>query len=142
MRGMTRISRRDVDTALTYMADDMERKGELADGWITIDKDAWGGAMRAFFSAFPDWGWEMTAVVASGDMVAGEFFEHGTFTEPYEVLPGLIIQPTGATYEDRDAVFLRVDEDGLINEIRAFVTKDLDRKFHFEAAIAEFLTNS
>jgi predicted ester cyclase len=132
-------SRKDVDQTLTYMADDLERKGEWSDGWITIDKETWGISMRAFFAAFPDWGWEMTTLVAAGDMVACEFFEHGTFTQPYDLLPGLVIQPTGDSYEDRDGVFLRVNDDSLIAEIHAYVTKDLFRKFGFETAIAEFL---
>jgi ketosteroid isomerase-like protein len=134
-------SRRDVEKALSYMADDMVRRGELADGWISIDKPTWGDAMVGFFAAFPDWGWELTRLVASGDQVACEFLEHGTFTVPYEVLPGLVIQPTGDSYEDRDGVFFRVSDEGLISEIHAYVTKDLNRKFGFETVIAEFLAN-
>jgi ketosteroid isomerase-like protein len=134
-------SRQDVDKTLSYMAEDMERSGEWSDGWITIDKQTWGDSMRAFFAAFPDWEWELTRLVASGDEVAGEFSEHGTFTEPYDLLPGLVIQPTGGFYEDRDGVFFRVNDEGLIAEIHAYVTKGLFRAFGFEAAIANFLAS-
>ena len=135
-------SRKDVDLTLTFMADDLERKGEWSAGWTTIGKGTWGSAMRSFFSAFPDWSWELTTLVAADDLVACEFFEHGTFTQPYDLLPGLTIQPTGASYEDRDAVFLRINDEGLIAEIHAYVTRDLQRKFGLELAIANFLAQS
>jgi hypothetical protein len=135
-------SRMDVDRTLTFMADDLQRSGEWSDGWIVIDKETWGMSMRAFFAAFPDWGWELTTLIAADNMVACEFFEHGTFTPPYDLLPGLTIEPTGASYEDRDGVFLRVNAEGLIDQIHAYVTKDLFRKFGFEAAIADFLAQS
>jgi hypothetical protein len=135
-------SRKDVDLTLTFMADDLERKGEWSAGWITIDKERWGSAMRSFFSAFPDWGWELTTLIAADDLVACEFFEHGTFTEPYDLLPGLTIQPSGASYEDRDGVFLRVNDEGLIAEIHAYVTRDLQRKLGLESAIADFLAQN
>ena len=67
-----------------------------------------------------------------------EFTEKGTFTHPYPIMPGLILPPTGETFTDYDCDCFEV-KDGLITEIRAYVTNDIDRKFRFVSKIEEFL---
>jgi hypothetical protein len=71
------------------------------------------------------------------DRVVCEFTETGTFTEPYSILPGLVLPPTGESFTDYDCDCFEV-KDGLITEIRAYVTNDIDRKFSFVAKIEEF----
>ena len=94
--------------------------------------------MVNFFTAFPDWHWDMTSLIASGDRVVCEFTEKGTFTEPYPIMPGLVLPPTGESFTDYDCDCFEV-KDGLITEIRAYVTNDIDRKFRFVSKIQEFL---
>ena len=83
----------------------------------------------------------MTSLMASGDRVVCEFTEKGTFTEPYEVLPGLVLSPTGESFTDYDCDCFEV-KDGLITEIRAYVTNEIDRKFSFVAKIEEHLATA
>jgi hypothetical protein len=83
----------------------------------------------------------MTSLIASGDRVVCEFTEQGTFTEPYSILPGLVLQPTGESFTDHDCDCFEV-KDGLITEIRAYVTNEIDRKFSFVAKIEEFFATA
>lgn len=93
----------------------------------------------------------MSSLMTSGNMVVCEFLEHGTFTKPYDdisrivsaylgrAMPALVIQPTGESYSDYNADFIRVDADGLIVELRAYITNNLERTFHFEAQITQMV---
>ena len=67
-----------------------------------------------------------------------EFTEKGTFTEPYPIMPGLVLPPTGESFTDYDCDCFEV-RDGLITEIRAYVTNEIHRKYNFIPKIEEFL---
>ncbi|BCO56961.1 hypothetical protein MINTM005_22050 [Mycobacterium intracellulare] len=129
--------RKDLDAALALMSEDFIRLGDSTH-WTPISKYDWKEIMVNFFTAFPDWRWEMTSLIASGERVVCEFTEKGTFTNPYPIMPGLILPPTGETFTDHDCDWFEV-RDGLITEIRAYVTNDIDRKFRFVSKIEEFL---
>ncbi|WP_330254101.1 ester cyclase [Nocardia sp. NBC_00565] len=131
-------SRKDLEATLALMSEDFIRLGDSSH-WTPINKKDWGQIMIDFFKAFPDWHWDMTTLTASGDRVVCEFTENGTFTDPYPVLPGLVLAPTGESYTDYDCDCFEV-KDGLITEIRAYVTNELDRKFRFVSKIEEFLS--
>jgi hypothetical protein len=143
-------SKRDVDGALKYMSPQFHRFGDCT-RWTPIGKEPWAADQKGFFRAFPDWTWEMSSLMTSGNMVVCEFLEHGTFTKPYDditrivgnylgrAMPGLVIQPTGESYSDYNADFIRVDADGLIVELRAYITNNLERTFHFEAQITQMV---
>lgn len=94
--------------------------------------------MENFFTAFPDWRWDMTSLIASGDRVVCEFTEKGTFTEPYPIMPGLVLPPTGESFIDYDCDCFEVKH-GLITEIRGYVTNEINRKYGFISKIEEFL---
>ena len=130
--------RKDLDATAALMSDDFIRLGDSTH-WTPIGKQDWHHIMVDFFAAFPDWHWEMTSLTASGDRVVCEFTETGTFTEPYSIMPGLVLPPTGEPFTDYDCDCFEV-KDGLITQIRAYVTNELDRKYHFVSKIEEFLT--
>lgn len=129
---------KDLDATLAFMSDDFIRIGDSTH-WTPINKQDWREIMVNFWKAFPDWRWDMTTLTATGDRVVCEFTETGTFTDPYPVLPGLVLPPTGESFTDYDCDCFEV-KDGLITQIRAYVTNELDRKYGFVAKIEEFLT--
>jgi hypothetical protein len=128
---------KDLDATLAFMSEDFVRIGDSSH-WTPIKKQEWKEIMVNFFTAFPDWRWDMTSLIASGGRVVCEFTEKGTFTEPYPVLPGLVLPPTRESFTDYDCDCFEV-KDGLITEIRAYVTNELDRKYGFVSKIEEFL---
>ena len=129
--------RKDLDATSALMSEDFIRLGDSTH-WTPINKHDWREVMEKFFTAFPDWRWDMTSLIASGDRVVCEFTEKGTFTEPYPIMPGLVLPPTGESFTDYDCDCFEV-KDGLITEIRAYVTNEIDRKFRFVSKIEEFL---
>jgi steroid delta-isomerase-like uncharacterized protein len=131
-------TRRDVDATLEFMSEDFFRVGDSTN-WAPVDKKEWGRQMRTFFAAFPDWSWDLTSLTATEDRVVCEFTEHGPFTKPFEILPGLTLRPTGTAFVDHDCDWFRINEDGLIAEIHAYVTNNLEREYHFVSQIMEFL---
>lgn len=123
-----RYSKRDIDGALEFMSDDFKRYGDTTN-WEPIDKHRWANPQKGFMLAFPDWTWDLKRIVASGDWVVCEFEEHGTWTEPFEPSPGVVLPPTGTSYLDHDGIWFRVNEDGLIAEIHAYITNDIFRAY-------------
>ena len=131
--------RKDLDATGALMSDDFIRLGDSTH-WTPIGKQDWRQIMVEFFAAFPDWRWEMTSLIAAGDRVVCEFTETGTFTKPYSIMPGLVLPPTGESFTDFDCDCFDV-KDGLITQIRAYVTNELDRKYHFVSKIEQFLAS-
>jgi ketosteroid isomerase-like protein len=130
------FSRGDVKGSLEFMAEDFVRTGDWG-GWISVNRKTWANGQKAFLAAWPDWTWELTNIVASGDWVVCEFEEHGTFTKPFELMRGIMLQPTNTSYEDHDCVLFRVNEDGLIAEIRAYITQNLEKEYHLQEKLIE-----
>jgi predicted ester cyclase len=133
-------ARTDLEKAKEYLSEDFVRLGDWSN-WEPVGKDRWAAGQIGFFVAFPDWTWDLEHLTASGDTVVGEFVERGTFTKPFETIAGLTLEPNGKSYLDRDCLCFRVNEDGLIAELRAYITNNLDRTFHFEAQLSEYLAN-
>src|ERR1700704_969419 len=79
----------DIDGALSYMAEDFQRFGDSTN-WAPTGKEAWGQQMTGFMAAFPDWRWDLTSLhVASDNLVICEFLEYGTWTEDFQLFPGV-----------------------------------------------------
>jgi predicted ester cyclase len=131
-------TRHDLDTALAFMSDDFVRCGE-ATNWAPMSKQVWGAIMREFFVAFPDWTWELTRLVASGDTVVCQFVERGTFTAPYNIMPGLTLPPNGKGFVDHDCDWFRVNEAGLITELRVYASHNVEATYGFSSAIRAFM---
>ncbi len=131
----------DVDKTLTYMSEDFARLGDTTN-WQPVGKEEWGAQMRAFFKGWPDWTWDLTSITSSGNLVVCEFLEYGTWTDPVEFVPGLVFPPDGKRFEDHDADFFTVNDDGLITEIRAYITNNNERVHGLGAKIAALMEQS
>lgn len=118
----------DVQGCLAYMSDDFQRIGDSS-FWLPVDKQLTAYIWTQFFAAFPDWTWKMTSLSTNGNLVICEFTESGTWTEPYNISPGVTLQPTYTSFTDHDADFFTV-KDGLITEIRAYITNNFERTYH------------
>jgi hypothetical protein len=118
----------DIDGAQKFLAPGFTREGEWPE-WTIVDGQTWADTQRNFMAAWPDWSWELINLVADEEWVVCEFIERGTWTEPFEILPGHVLEPTGTAYEDRDCVLFRVNADGQIEHVRAYVTKNLEKAY-------------
>ena len=112
-------NKRDVDRMMPYLADDFVRFSTTSETWEPMSKEDWRDMAARFYAAFPDEKWEVLSIVASGDTVAVEVIESGTFTKPWD-MPGITIQPTRNGYSSRNAVFFQVNRNGLIQNYRQY----------------------
>ena len=128
----------DIVGSTRFMADDFVRRGDWS-GMNPINRDRWVAGQIGFFPAFPDWSWEMTSIVSAGPHVVCEFLEQGTFTKPYTLFQGITFEPTGESYRDHSSIHFHVNDDALIDEIRAYYTNDLERTFHFHEQLMQHL---
>jgi len=118
----------DVEGCLAYMSADFQRIGDST-LWLPMNKQAAAYTWAQFFAAFPNWTWEMTSLSTNGNLVICEFTESGTWTKPYTVAPGVTLQPTNTSFTDHDSDYFTV-ENGLITEIRAYITNNFERTYH------------
>ena len=135
------FARFDVEGAGELMHDDCKRYGVGRKGpWDCMDKATYLEMWSGFRSAFPDvFEWELTSLMESGNTVAAEFIESGTWTGPYPVGPGFTLPPTKTSYRDHDAAWFEVDDDGLITEVRAYITNDFETQYQVGKKVAAVL---
>lgn len=114
-------NKNDLHSALAYVADDFVRFSNTTKIWEPMSKEVWADMWARFQAAFPGFKWDVTSIVASGDTVAIEVIETGTFSKPWD-LPGMTIQPTGKSYSSRNALFFQLNKDGLIQNYRQYAS--------------------
>jgi ketosteroid isomerase-like protein len=107
-------NKNDLDGAMACLADDFVRQGESTN-WVPMNKQKYRDIWARFAIAFPDFKWEPICMVVSGDTVAIEVIETGTFMEPW-AWQGKTLRPTRKGYRARIGVFFRVNRDGLIQD--------------------------
>jgi predicted ester cyclase len=105
-------NKNDLDGAMACLADDFVRLGESTK-WVPMSKKNYRDMWARFAVAFPDFKWETSCMVTSGDTVAIEVIETGTFTEPW-AWQGKTLRPNDKGYRARICVFFRVNKRGLI----------------------------
>jgi ketosteroid isomerase-like protein len=116
---MDAAARGDIEAIASDMAEDCRRFGEPS--WMVIGKDDYIVAYRKYLTSFSDYRLEILNVVESGDTVVFEGIESATFSAPYALQDGRVIQPNGKSYTDRVCTWIDVNEDGKISEIRAYI---------------------
>jgi hypothetical protein len=121
-------ARRDGEAAFAMLSDDLKRRGDP--DWIPWTKPQYRAMWSGFIEAFPDFKWEITNYVESGNMVVMEMIESGTFTVPYPRGGGKSVPPTNKAYKDWDCAWFEVNDDGLITEIRAYLTNNFARTYN------------
>lgn len=82
-------------------------------------RDAIEKIFAGYFITCPDLTIEFVTVICTGDQVAFEYIEKGTFTGPM-VSPEGEIAPTGKSFTVKGAFFARINPDGLIVEDRTY----------------------
>ena len=108
------FNKNDLDGGMACLADDFVRLGESTK-WVPMSKEIYRDMWARFADAFPDFKWETSCMVTSGDTVAIEVVETGTFTDPW-AWQGKTLWPTGKAYRSRISLFFRVNKDGLIQD--------------------------
>jgi ketosteroid isomerase-like protein len=108
------FNKNDLDGGMACLADDFVRLGESTK-WEPMSKEIYRDMWARFTFAFPDFKWETSCMVTSGDTVAIEVIETGTFTDPW-AWQGETLRPTGKAYRSRISLFFRVNKDGLIQD--------------------------
>ncbi|MBW8753255.1 MAG: nuclear transport factor 2 family protein [Sphingomonadales bacterium] len=116
---MAAAARCDLDAVATGMAEDCQRFGEPS--WMVIRKADYIAAYKQFLTSFSDYRLEIVNTMASGRTVVFEMIESATFSAPYPLPDGTIVQPSGRSYTDRVCTWVEVDERGLIVEVRAYI---------------------
>ena len=122
---MHAAARCDVEAIAAGMADGCKRFGEP--NWMVIEKTDYVEAYRHYLTSFSDYRLDILNTVTSGRTVVFEMIESATFTGPYRLPDGSIIQPNGQSYTDRVCTWVEVDDSGLIAEIRAYIPSNRGR---------------
>ena len=116
---MNAAARCDMAAIAAGMAEHCKRFGEP--NWIVMDKPGYIAGYAQYLTSFSDYELEIVNVMASGATVVFEMIESATFSKPYPLPDGRIIQPSLVRYTDRVCTWVEVGEDGLVAEIRAYV---------------------
>jgi SnoaL-like protein len=122
---MDAAARCDLEAIAAGMADGCKRFGEPS--WMVIEKADYVEAYRQYLTSFSDYRLDILNTVASGRTVVFEMIESATFTGPYRLPDGSVIQPNGQSYTDRVCTWVEVDDSGLIAEIRAYIPSNRGR---------------
>jgi ketosteroid isomerase-like protein len=118
---------RSFDGAMEWLADDFVSLKASAN-WAPVNKDSFREMLERFAFAFPDFRWRTSHMVLSGDTVAVEMIGTGTFMRPW-VFRDRTRQPTGRVYRGQTCIFLRVNEDGLIQEHTHYAKTDFLKEY-------------
>ena len=86
-----------------------------------MDKPEYITGYAQYLISFSDYELDIVNTMASGSTVVFEMIESATFSKPYPLPDGRIIQPSGQRYTDRVCTWMEVGADGLITEIRAYI---------------------
>jgi hypothetical protein len=116
------------------MADGCKRFGEP--NWMAIGRADYIEGYKQFLISFSDYKLDIINVVTSGSSVVFEMIESATFSKPYPLPDGSVIQPSGQSYTDRVCTWVDVDERGLIVEIRAYIPSNRGRLLAEAAALS------
>lgn len=116
---MDAAARCDMDAIAAGMADGCQRFGEP--NWMVIGKADYIAAYRQYLISFSDYQLDILNVMTRGRTVVFEMIESATFSRPYPLADGAVIQPNGQSYTDRACTWVEVGDDGLIVEIRAYI---------------------
>lgn len=131
---MDAAARCDIEAIADGMADGCKRWGEP--NWMVIEKDDYIAAYRQYLVSFCDYRLDILNTMASGSAVVFEMIESATFSAPYPLPDGALIQPNGQSYTDRVCTWVEVDDSGLIAEIRAYIPSNRGRLMAEAAAVS------
>jgi hypothetical protein len=117
-------ARGDLAKAVSMLADDVKRYGGI--GWLPVDRAFYVERWKIFIGAFSPYNLKVLNHLTNGRMVALEMIESGTFSRPYLLLDGRVLQPNFQSYVDHVCTIVEINSDGLIQEIRAYIPSNLE----------------
>ena len=118
-------ARCELEVIAAGMAEDCRRFGEP--NWMVLGKADYIKAYGQYLTSFSDYKLDILNVVAHGRSVVFEMIESATFSNPYRLPDGAVVQPNGQSYTDHCCTWLEVGDDGLICEIRAYIPSNRGR---------------
>ncbi|MDG2002422.1 MAG: nuclear transport factor 2 family protein [Novosphingobium sp.] len=116
---MDAAARCDLEAITAGMADSCMRYGEPS--WMALGKNNYLEGYRQFLISFSNYELEIVNTMAIGNTVVFEMIESATFSKPYPLPDGAVIEPSFQSYTDRVCTWVEVGDDGLITEIRAYI---------------------
>jgi hypothetical protein len=116
---MDAAARCDLPAIADGMAENCLRYGEPT--WFVMEKTGYINAYRQYLISFSDYKLEILNTMTSGTTTVFEMIESATFSQPYPLPDGSVIQPSGETYTDHCCTWIDVGSDGLITEVRAYI---------------------
>jgi hypothetical protein len=110
----------------TYNAKDWEGNNAMLDptfkryarstDWRPMSCESYQEIFMPWARAYPDYHWEVKNAVVNGAWVAAQIIETGTFKNPFELRPGVFFPATGKHHRCEYAIFVRINEKGLLAE--------------------------
>ena len=122
---MEAAARCDLEAIAAGMASSCRRFGEP--NWMAVGKADYIEGYKQFLISFADYRLDIVNTMTCGRTVVFEMIEGATFSKPYTLPDGRVIQPNGQSYTDRVCTWVEVDENGLIAEIRAYIPSNRGR---------------
>ena len=116
---LDRWNKHDVDGIVTLLDAEIVGSNPLLDPHKQRGIEGVREGTTALIRAFPDIKMEIAKTVVQGDTVAVEYVETATLKGPFE-LSTLSTQPTNRSYKLPVALFFRVNDKGLIVELRSY----------------------
>lgn len=116
---MNAAARCDLPAIAEAMAENCLRYGESI--WMVMGKTYYINAYRQYLTSFSNYQLEILNTMSSGNTTVFEMIESATFSRPYPLPDGSVIQPSGETYTDHCCTWIEVGSDGLISEVRAYI---------------------
>ena len=116
---MEAAARCDIEAIADGMAEHCQRFGEPS--WMVLGKADYIAAYRQYLISFSNYRLDIVNALASNRTVVFEMIESATFSAPYPLPDGTVIQPSGKSYTDRVCTWVEIDDAGLIAEIRAYI---------------------
>jgi ketosteroid isomerase-like protein len=111
-------SEHDLDALLALLAPEFGGKSTGIPGFQVATKETLAQIFEHGWAAF-DLKWEPFNIISKGDMALAEIVESGTFKAPW-VAPRVTVEPTHRSYSMPNAVFFRINSQGLIVEMRTY----------------------
>lgn len=116
----------DLEAVFGMLSDDFKRYG--GSEWLSLTKAEYRDLWDRYIEAFSDYRSVLRNYVESGRTVIVEITESAKFTRPFRLSDGSALQPTGVGYTDWDCAWFEVNNEGLITQIRAYLTENLGRQ--------------
>jgi len=117
-------ARGDLETAAAMIAGGCKRYGGLS--WSAVDRNFYLERWKIYLDAFSPYSLTVANHLVNGRTVALEMIESATFSRPYRLPDGRVLEPNFRSYVDHVCTVVDITDNGLIGEIRAYIPSNLE----------------